>query len=61
MPLDQIRNYTAYESEKKNVQVKGKRQRAKKEKPVEKVTKKVKEAEAEEDEKIEWPLVVHPK
>ena len=58
VPLDQIRKYTAYQSEKAKVQVKGRRRRAKNEKPVEKVGK---VEEVKEDETIDWPLVVHPK
>jgi type IV pilus assembly protein PilB len=59
VPLDQIRNYTAYESQKKREQAKGRKRKAKKEKPAEKV--KGKEQESEEDEKMDFPLVVHPK
>jgi len=55
VPLDQIRNYTAYESQKTKRKVKGRRQKTKKEKPAEKAQ------ESEEDEKIDFPLVVHPK
>jgi len=58
VPLDQIRIYTAYQSEKEKPKVKGKRRKADKEKPVERVGK---VEEAEEDETIDWPLVVHPK
>ena len=58
VPLEQIRNYTAYESEKEKPKAKGMRRKATKEKPAEKVGT---VEEAGEDDRIDWPLVVHPK
>ena len=58
VPLDQIRYYTNYQYGKEKPKVKGGRRKAKRKKPVEKVGK---VEEAEEDDTIDWPLVVHPK
>ena len=58
VPLEQIRHYIAYKYETEKPKVKGRGRKAKKEKPVEKVGKVEEEGEGE---KIDWPLVVHPK
>ncbi|MCH6570706.1 MAG: Flp pilus assembly complex ATPase component TadA, partial [Acidobacteria bacterium] len=58
VPLDQIRNYVAFEYGTETPKVKGRRRKAKREKPVEKVGK---VEEAKEDDTIDWPSVVHPK
>ncbi len=58
VPLDQIRNYINFEYGTVTPKVKGRRRKANREKPVEKVEK---VEEAKDDDTIDWPLVVHPK
>ena len=58
VPLDQIRNYIAFEYGTETPQVKGRRRKAKREKPVEKVGR---VEESKDDDTIDWPSVVHPK
>ena len=58
VPLDQIRNYVAYQYGKEKPKGRGRRRKAQTERPVEKVGK---VAEAKEDDTIDWPSVVHPK
>ena len=58
VPLDQIRNYIAFEYGTETPKVKGTRRKAKREKPVEKVGR---VEESREDDTIDWPSVVHPK
>ena len=58
VPLDQIRNYVAYQYGKEKPKGRGRRRKAQTERPVEKVGK---VEEAREDDTIDWPSVVHPK
>ena len=58
VPLDQIRNYVAFEYGKDKPKVKGRKRKSKREKPLEKVGK---VEESKQDDTIDWPSVVHPK